>query len=69
VQLQEQLRTQADRLRLEKGLSFSVRIGLNSGEVVVGSIGDDLRMEYTAQGTSSVWPPAWSRSASPGASI
>jgi hypothetical protein len=26
------------------------RIGLNSGEVVVGRIGDDLRMDYTAQG-------------------
>ena len=50
LQLQEQLRAQADRLRLQSGLSFSVRIGLNSGEVVVGQIGDDLRMEYTAQG-------------------
>ena len=28
----------------------SVRMGLNSGEVVVGRIGDDLRMDYTAQG-------------------
>lgn len=27
-----------------------MRIRLNSGEVVVGQIGDDLRMEYTAQG-------------------
>jgi class 3 adenylate cyclase/tetratricopeptide (TPR) repeat protein len=50
LQLQEQLRAQADQLRLQSGLSFTVRIGLNSGEVVVGSIGDDLRMEYTAQG-------------------
>jgi len=38
------------RLRLADGLNVSVRIGLNSGEVVVGSIGDDLRMDYTAQG-------------------
>src|SRR5205807_1267602 len=30
----------------------SVRMGLNSGEVVVGKIGDDLRMDYTAQGHS-----------------
>src|SRR5262249_56224777 len=28
----------------------SVRMGLNSGDVVVGTIGDDLRMDYTAQG-------------------
>ena len=28
----------------------AVRMGLNSGEVVVGKIGDDLRMDYTAHG-------------------
>ena len=33
-----------------RGLAFAVRIGLNSGEVVLGRIGDDLRMEYTALG-------------------
>ena len=35
---------------VDRGLNFSVRMGLNSGEVVVGAIGDDLRMDYTAQG-------------------
>ncbi|MFN8600090.1 MAG: AAA family ATPase [Candidatus Binatia bacterium] len=40
----------ADDLKRERGFGFAVRIGLNSGEVVVGSIGDDLRMDYTAQG-------------------
>jgi class 3 adenylate cyclase len=42
----------ADELRVAKGLNFSVRMGINSGEVVVGKIGDDLRMDYTAQGHS-----------------
>ena len=37
----------AERLRIEKGLHFAVRIGLNSGDVVVGKIGDDLRMDRT----------------------
>jgi len=37
-------------VRRENGLDFAVRMGLNSGEVVVGRIGDDLRMDYTAQG-------------------
>ncbi|MGH7821953.1 MAG: adenylate/guanylate cyclase domain-containing protein, partial [Candidatus Binatia bacterium] len=48
--LQDDLRRYANELRIEKGLSFSVRMGLNSGEVVVGKIGDDLRMDYTALG-------------------
>jgi predicted ATPase/class 3 adenylate cyclase len=37
--------------RAEVGLpTLPVRQGLNSGEVVVGAIGDDLRMDYTARG-------------------
>src|SRR6185436_19048381 len=46
----ERLRRYANELRLARALNFSVRMGLNSGEVIVGSIGDDLRMDYTAQG-------------------
>src|SRR5262249_41396754 len=48
--LQENLRRYGNELRLQKGMNFSVRVGLNSGEVVVGTIGDDLRMDYTALG-------------------
>ncbi len=50
LHLRAELRRYADELRVERGLSFAVRVGLNSGEVVVGKIGDDLRMDYTAQG-------------------
>jgi class 3 adenylate cyclase len=50
LHLQQELRRYADEMRVERGLNFSVRMGLNSGEVVVGKIGDDLRMDYTAQG-------------------
>ncbi len=50
LHLQQELRRYADEMRLEHALNFSVRMGLNSGEVVVGKIGDDLRMDYTAQG-------------------
>ncbi len=50
LRLRDELRRYADELQRDKGLAFSVRMGLNSGEVVVGKIGDDLRMEWTAQG-------------------
>src|SRR5438876_3790697 len=50
LHLGAELRRYAHDLRRERGLSFSVRMGLNSGDVVVGAIGDDLRMDYTAQG-------------------
>jgi len=50
LHLLEQLRDYTRELRREGGLDLSVRIGLHSGEVIVGKIGDDLRMDYTAQG-------------------
>ncbi len=37
-------------LKKRYGIDFNVRIGINTGQVVVGSIGDDLRMDYTAVG-------------------
>src|SRR5262249_3030034 len=40
----------ARQLQAERGLTIQLRIGLNSGPVVVGRIGDDLRMDYTAVG-------------------
>jgi class 3 adenylate cyclase len=46
----EELANYTQELKREHGLQFAVRMGLNSGEVVVGKIGDDLRMDYTAQG-------------------
>ena len=50
LQLREEIARYATELRRQHGLGFSTRIGINSGEVVVGRIGDDLRMDYTAQG-------------------
>jgi class 3 adenylate cyclase/tetratricopeptide (TPR) repeat protein len=50
LHLRDELRRYADELRVSHGLNFSIRMGINSGEVVVGKIGDDLRMDYTAQG-------------------
>jgi class 3 adenylate cyclase/tetratricopeptide (TPR) repeat protein len=50
LHLRDEIRRYADELRLLREIDFAVRIGINSGHVVVGRIGDDLRMEYTAQG-------------------
>jgi len=38
------------RLKEEQELDFAVRVGINTGTVVVGEIGSDLRVEYTAIG-------------------
>jgi class 3 adenylate cyclase/tetratricopeptide (TPR) repeat protein len=48
--IQQALAQYAQTVKNEFGLDFKMRIGLNSGPVVVGAIGDDLRMDYTAVG-------------------
>jgi class 3 adenylate cyclase/tetratricopeptide (TPR) repeat protein len=50
LHIKSELRGLQDELRVSRGLDLQVRIGIHSGEVVVGKIGDDLRMDYTAQG-------------------
>ncbi|MBI2963957.1 MAG: AAA family ATPase, partial [Deltaproteobacteria bacterium] len=50
LETQRALAGYAAELRRTRGLEFGLRIGLNTGPVVVGKIGDDLRMDYTAQG-------------------
>jgi class 3 adenylate cyclase/tetratricopeptide (TPR) repeat protein len=39
-----------DELSRARSIEFRVRMGLNTGLVVVGAIGDNLRMDYTAVG-------------------
>jgi class 3 adenylate cyclase len=38
------------QLRATQGIEFNIRAGLNSGPVMVGNVGSDLRYEYTALG-------------------
>lgn len=38
------------RVELERGLSFDVRVGINTGLVVIDQVGSDLRIEFTAMG-------------------
>jgi class 3 adenylate cyclase/tetratricopeptide (TPR) repeat protein len=55
-----------EELETEFGLEFKMRIGLNSGPVVVGSIGDDLRMDYTAVGDTTNLAARMESMATPG---
>ncbi len=48
--MQEAVKRHAGHVRRTAGLLVQIRVGLNSGEVVVRSIGSDLHMDYTAVG-------------------
>lgn len=49
LEIMESIRPFSARLA-EEGLDFKVRVGINSGTVIVGDVGSDLRYEYTAIG-------------------
>src|SRR5437899_9963382 len=48
--IQSGLKPLADEVRRMHGVEFRMRMGVNTGLVVVGAIGKDLRMDYTAVG-------------------
>src|SRR5262249_6029534 len=50
LQMGELVNEYATELRRAQGLNFSVRLGINSGEVVAGAIGAEGKVEYTAVG-------------------
>src|SRR6266498_4172601 len=50
LRMQESVNRYADGVRRTEGVPIQIRVGLNSGEVVVGAIGNDLKMDYTAVG-------------------
>ena len=50
LSIQKSIQEYADIIKDGYQVDFSLRMGLNSGPVIVGSIGDDLRMDYTAIG-------------------
>jgi len=50
LRMQDSGKRYAEAVRRTAGIPIQIRVGLNSGEVVVRSIGSDLRMDYTAVG-------------------
>ncbi len=59
----------ADQIRRSVGLDVRIRIGLNSGEVVVRSIGSDLHMDYTAVGQTTHLAARMEQMATPGTTL
>ncbi len=65
--MQDAVRTFAEKARRVQGVEIQLRIGLNSGEVVVGSIGNDLSMDYDVVGVTAHLASRMEQLAPPGA--
>jgi class 3 adenylate cyclase len=50
LRMQDSVKRHAEMIQRAAGVPIQIRVGLNSGEVVVRSIGSDLHMDYTAVG-------------------
>jgi len=50
LRMQQRIGAYAEEVHRTLGVPVHIRVGLNSGEVVVRSIGSDLHMDYTAVG-------------------
>jgi class 3 adenylate cyclase len=66
LRMQEAVRRYSDELRHAQGVEVQIRVGLNSGDVVVRSIGSDLRMDYTAVGQTTHLAARMEQLAAPG---
>src|SRR3970282_2832486 len=64
--IQRALRDYSRELQAQGGRGLQMRIGINTGPVVVGRIGDDLRMDYTAVGDPTNLAARLQQSARPG---
>jgi predicted ATPase/class 3 adenylate cyclase len=66
LRMQESVKQYADEVFRTQGIRVQIRVGLNSGEVVVRSIGSDLRMDYTAVGQTTHLAARMEQLATPG---
>jgi class 3 adenylate cyclase/tetratricopeptide (TPR) repeat protein len=64
--MQKSLQRYGAEVRRTQGLTVQIRIGLNSGEVVVGAISNDLFMDYSAVGQTTHLAARMEQLANPG---
>ena len=64
--IQSSIKQYSQELRRLHGLEMQTRVGLNSGEVVVRTIGNDLSMEYSAIGQTTHLAARMEQLATPG---
>jgi class 3 adenylate cyclase len=64
--MQAAMRRYAEEVRRSHGLEMQMRVGLNSGEVVVRAIGNDLHMDYSAVGQTTNLAARMEQLATPG---
>jgi len=69
LRMQETVGGYAEELRRTQGLDVQIRVGLNSGAVVVRSIGNDLHMDYTAVGQTTHLAARLEQLARPGTTL
>ncbi len=67
LRMQESVKRYAEGIFRAYGVPVRIRVGLNSGEVVVRSIGSDLHMDYTAVGQTTHLAARMEQMADPGA--
>ena len=64
--MQERVKRYTEDVRRSHASVVQIRVGLNSGEVVVRAIGSDLRMDYTAVGQTTHLAARMEQLAEPG---
>ena len=64
--MQAAMQPTTEAVRRTRGLELRMRVGLNSGEVVVRAIGNDLHMDYSAVGETTVLAARMEQMATPG---
>ena len=69
LRMQESVKKYADAVRRSHAAVVKIRVGLNSGEVVVRAIGSDLHMDYTAVGQTTHLAARMEQLADPGAIV